>query len=128
MRLRDGYRSRFKMKRPECRATIGVVVGFAILVANVARTHRLLNPVGMRERDSLADVKGVEHPDKTDSRKQTRMLSFKPCSDALAFFKNGSLDEAISKNVNFHMLGGNLKSVQKFKDAHIDSTLSSLGI
>jgi hypothetical protein len=54
--------------------------------------------------------------------------TFIPCQAALSYFTLESLEEAIQKALDFHVRGGNLKSVQVFKDRSIDGTLEKLAI
>jgi hypothetical protein len=53
---------------------------------------------------------------------------FIPCQAALSYFTRESLEEAIQKALDFHVRGGNLKSVQLFKDRAIDGTLEKLAL
>jgi hypothetical protein len=54
--------------------------------------------------------------------------SFIPCQAALSYFTQESLEEAIQKARDFHLRGGNLKSIQLFKDRSLDDTLERLGL
>jgi hypothetical protein len=54
--------------------------------------------------------------------------SFVPCPAALSYFTQESLEAAIQKALDFHVRGGNLKSVQLFKDRAMDGTLEKLGL
>jgi hypothetical protein len=53
---------------------------------------------------------------------------FIPCQAALSYFTQESLEVAIQKALDFHVKGGNLKSVQLFKDRAIDGTLEKLAL
>jgi hypothetical protein len=65
-------------------------------------------------------------PEQTTSASTTP--TFTPCQAALSYFTKESLEEAIQKALDFHVRGGNLKSVQVFKDRSIDGTLEKLAI
>lgn len=58
----------------------------------------------------------------------TALKSLKISLRARSYFDATELREIVTQNVAFHINGGNLKSVQLFKDDAIDSTLQKQGI
>lgn len=51
-----------------------------------------------------------------------------PCPDALEYFSEADLERAIRDALDFHVRGGNLVSIQEFKDSAMDSTLQKMGL
>lgn len=50
------------------------------------------------------------------------------CRKSASFFQQDKLKRAIQENIEFHQHGGNLRSIQTFKDKAIDRTLEKEGI
>lgn len=91
----------------------------------------------MRKRDQdrnsgLAGTKLINEPPTssmtTNITTASSALAFAPCPEALHYFAPDQLQHAIHRAVDFHVLGGNLQSVQLFKDSAIDETVQRLGL
>jgi hypothetical protein len=98
---------------------------FLLLVANVFMVLKLSLPTFLQGSVECSAAEGKEQI-KMHEMVPSHLASRRLCSSD--YFSDGNLTQAIAKNDLFHKLGGNLKSVQLFRDRSIDGTLQKLQI
>lgn len=118
---------------PSYRALCHVVLGFILCLVVV---HSPFHPNGMEGlKVELVDVKLTEQGHAKSQSNHPSIVapdlpiySMKMCPSTKSLFDQSDLNKTIQEATNFHIHGGNLLSVARFKNQAVDFTLSTMNL